>query len=175
MAFYLGKHLNFIDSLQFMNISLARLADNLPAEGFIYTKEYFTDNRQFELMKEKGVYPYDYMDSFSKFNDAQLPKREDFYSLLNDENISNDDYSHARNVWNTFGIRDMREYHDLYLKSDILPLADVFENFRKTCLSNYGLDPPRYVTSKGLAWDAMLKMTKINLDLITDIDMQLFY
>ena len=175
MAFYIGKHLNFIDSFQFMSRSLEKLASNLSEEQLIYTKEYFSDNSQFQLMKEKGVYPCDYMDSFSKFNDAQLPKREDFYSLLNDENISNDDYSHARNVWNTFGIRDMREYHDLYLKSDILPLADVFENFRKTCLSNYGLDPPRYVTSKGLAWDAMLKMTKINLDLITDIDMQLFY
>ena len=68
----------------------------------------------------------------------------------------------------------MGEYHDLYLKSDILLLADVFQNFRNTCLTYYGVDPPHYVSSPGLAWDAMLKMTKINLDLITDIDMQLF-
>ena len=68
----------------------------------------------------------------------------------------------------------MGEYHDLYLKCDILLLADVFENFRKTCLTYYGLDPLHYVTSPGLAWDAMFKMTKMNLDLITDIDMQLF-
>ena len=124
-------------------------------------------------MKEKGVYPYDYMDNLSKFNDTQLPKREDFYSLLTDEDISDDDYSRARDVWNTFGIQNMGEYHDLYLKSDILLLAVIFENFKETCLSNYGLDPPHYVTSPGLAWDTMLKMTTINLDLITDIDMLL--
>ena len=125
-------------------------------------------------MKKKGVYPYDYTDSFSKFNDTQLPNREAFYSLLTNENISEDDYQHAKDVWNTLNIKNMGEYHDLYLKSDILLLADDFENFRKTCLTYYRLDPLHYVTSPGLAWDAMLKMTKINLDLITDIDMQLF-
>ena len=115
-----------------MNSSLAKLADNLPAEGFIYTKKYFSEERQFRLMNEKGVYPYDYMNSFSKFNDTELPKREDFYSVLTDEDISEDDYSHARDVWNTFQSKNMGEYHDLCLKSDILLLADVFENFRKT-------------------------------------------
>ena len=114
------------------------------------------------------------MDSFSKFDDTELPKKEDFYSLLTDENISEDAYSHAENVWNTFNLKNMGEYHDLYLKTDILLLVDVFENFRKTCLTYYRLDPLHYVTSPGLAWDAMLKMTKINLELITDIDMQLF-
>ena len=183
MAFYINKHLSFIDSFQFMSSSLEKLAGNLTEEGFIYTKEYFTDlarcsapmaERQFQLMKEKGVYPYDYMDSFSKFNDTQLPKREDFYSLLTDEDISDDDYSHAQDVWNTFEIRNMGEYHDLYLKSDVLLLADVFENFRRASLLNYGLDPCHYVSTPGLSWDAMLKMTGINLELITDIDMQLF-
>ena len=105
-------------------------------------------------MKEKGVYPYDYMDSFSRFKDTQLPKREDFYSLLTDEDIGDDDYSHAQDVWNTFQIKNMGEYHDLYLKSDILLLVDVFENFRKTRLINYKLDPCHYVTSPGLAWEA---------------------
>ena len=174
VGFYINNHLRFIDSFPFMSSSLQKLASNLSEEGFIYTKEYFTDERQFQLMKEKGVYPYDYMDSFSKFNDTQLPRREDLYSLLTDEDISNDDYSHVQDVSKTFGLKNMGEYHDLYLKSDILLLADVFENFRKTCLTYYGLDPPHYVTSPDLAWDTMLKMTKINLDLITDIDMQLF-
>ena len=96
MAFYINNHLSFIDSFQFMSSSLEKLASNLSEEGFIYTKEYFTDERQFQLMKEKGVYPYDYMDSFSKFNDTQLPRREDFYNLLTDEDISDDDYSHAQ-------------------------------------------------------------------------------
>ena len=174
MAFYIGKHLSFIDSFAFMSSSLDKLAGNLEDRDFIYTKDYFTYPIQFNLMKRKGVYSYDYMDSFSKFNDRELPKREDFYSLLTDNNISEDDYSHAKNVWNTFNLQNMGEYHDLYLKTDILLLTDVFENFRKTCLTYYKLDPLHYITSPGLAWDAMLKMTGINLELITDIDMQLF-
>ena len=101
-------------------------------------------------MRKKGVYPYDYMDSFEKFGDTQLPEREDFYSLLTDEDISVSDYQHAEEVWNTFRLKSMGEYHDLYLKSDILLLADVFENFRETCLENYGLDPTHYVTSLGM-------------------------
>ena len=173
MAFYISK-LSFIDSFQFMSSSLDKLSDNLEDEDFIYTKKYFTDPVQFNLMKRKGVYPYDYMDSFSKFNDTELPHREKFYSLLTDNNISEDAYSRAENVWNTFNLQNMGEYHDLYLKTDILLLTDVFENFRKTCLTYYKLDPLHYITSPGLAWDAMLKMTKINLELITDIDIQLF-
>ena len=114
------------------------------------------------------------MDSFSKFNDTELPQREEFYSLLTNENISEDDYKHAKDVWNTFNLKNMGEYHDLYLKTDILLLTDVLENFRKTCLTYYKLDPLHYITSPGLAWDAMLKMTGINLELITDIDMQFF-
>ena len=174
MAFYIGNHLSFIDSFAFMSSSLEKLASNLSEDDFIYTKKYFTDPVQFNLMKRKGVYPYDYMDSFSKFNDTELPQIEEFYSLLTDNNISEDAYSHAKDVWNTFNLKNMGEYHDLYLKTDILLLTDVFENFRKACLANYGLDPLHYITSPGLAWDAMLKMTKINLELITDIDMQLF-
>ena len=81
-------------------------------------------------MAQKGVYPYDYMDSFDKFNEKRPPKKE-FYSILNNEHISDEDYKHAQNVWNTFSLKNMGEYHDLYLKSDILLLADVFENFRK--------------------------------------------
>ena len=174
MVFYIGKHLAFIDSLQFMGSSLEKLAGNLSEERFIYTREYFPDELQFHLMKAKGVYPYDYMDSFSKFDDTVLPQKEYFYSLLNDEDISDDDYNHAKDVWNTFSIKNMGEYHDLYLRSDVLLLADVFENFRLACLKNYTLDPGHYVSSPGLSWDAMLKMTDINLELITDIDQQLF-
>ena len=84
-------------------------------------------------MVKKRVYPYDYMDSFKKFKE-QLPSKEEFYSILNNKQISAEDYKHAQNVWNTFNLKNMAEYHDLYLASDILLLADVFENFRKTCL-----------------------------------------
>ena len=173
MAIYLDKHLAFIDSFQFMSSSLAKLVENLPSEKYIYTSEAF-QGEKLTLMKEKGVYPYDYVDAVEKFAEKKLPSKENFYSLLMDEDISEEEYRYAQKVWDTFGIENMGQYHDLYLKSDVLLLADVFENFRKTCLSYYGLDPPHYITSPGLAWDAMLKMTKVNLDLISDVDMQLF-
>ena len=169
MAFMLGNHLVFLDSFQFMSSSLDKLVSNLPRESLKYTSEMFKDNK-LDLMARKGVYPYDYMDSFDKFN-CQLPTKEDFYSILNDEHISDEDYNHAKDVWNTFNLKTMGEYHDLYLKSDILLLSDVFENFRKTCMQYYKLDPCHYFTSPGLSWDAMLKMTDIKLELMTDIDM----
>ena len=169
MAFMLGNHLTFIDSFQFMSSSLDKLVSNLPKESLKYTSQKFKD-KKLDLMSQKGVYPYDFMDSFDKFNE-KLPPKEEFYSILNDEHISDEDYEHAQNVWNTFNLKNMGEYHDLYLESDILLLADVFENFRKTCLQYYKLDPCHYFTSPGLSWDAMLKMTKMQLQLMTDIDM----
>ena len=172
MSFSIGKHLRFIDSFQFMSQSLDKLSSNLPEDRFIYTGGEIDGD--YNLMKKKGVYPYDYMDSFSRFNENQSPKRKEFYSILNDTDVSEDDYKHAQKVWDAFKIRNLGEYHDLYLKTDILLLADVFENFRKTCLHHYRLDSSHYMSSPGLSWDAMLKMTKINLDLISDIDMQLF-
>ena len=114
------------------------------------------------------------MDGPSKFNDTALPSHEDFYSILNDENISDEDYKHAKDVWNTFKLKNIGEYHDLYLLTDVLILTDVFENFRVTCLKNYALDPAHYVSSPGLSWDAMLKMTDIRLELLTDVDMHQF-
>ena len=155
MAFMLGNHLVFLDSFQFMSSSLDNLVKNLPDEAFKYTKQEF-EKEQFNLMKQKGIYPYDHMDSFDRFNETKLPVQQDFYSILNNEHISDEQYKHAQNVWNTFNLKTMGDYHDLYLKSDILLLADVFENFRKT---------------PGLSWDAMLKMTDIKLELMVDIDM----
>ena len=173
MAFMLGNHLTFIDSFQFMSSSLDKLVSNLPTEALKYTYNRFKQE-QFELMKQKGVYPYDHMDSFDKFNKTELPTKEEFYSILRNEHITDEQYEHAKNVWNTFKLQSMGEYHDLYLKSDVLLLADVFENFRKTCIQYYKLDPCHYFTSPGLSWDAMLKMTDIKLKLITDIDMYQF-
>ena len=169
MAFMLGNHLTFIDSFQFMSSSLEKLVSNLPKESLKYTSKKFKGEK-LDLMAQKGVYPYDYMDSFDKF-DEKLPTKEDFYSILNNQHISDDEYKHAQNVWSTFSLKNMGEYHNLYLKSDILLLADVFENFRKTCLEYYKLDPCHYFTSPGLSWDAMLKMTNIKLELMTDVDM----
>ena len=122
MAFYINNSLSFIDSFQFMSKRLFKLAENLSEDQFIYTKEYFTEERLFQLIKEKVVYPYDYMDSFSKFNGSNLPNKRDFYNLLLDEHISDDQYRHAQNVWVTFKIKIIGEYHDLYLESDVLLL-----------------------------------------------------
>ena len=173
LSIMLGKHLTFIDSFQFMSSSLDKLVSNLPKESLHFTSKRFGEGEKLDLMTRKGVYPYDYMDSFNKFNE-QLPIKEDFFSILNNEHISDEDYNHALEVWKTFSLKNMGEYHDLYLTSDILLLADVFENFRKTCLEYYKLDPCHYFTSPGLAWDAMLNMTKIKLELLTDVDMYLF-
>lgn len=170
MAFLLGKHLVFLDSFEFMASSLERFAANLPEEGFKYTSKAFR-GQKLELMKKKGVYPYDYMDGFDKFDDRQLPPKDAFYSILTNEGISDEQYQHSQKVWNIFNIITMGRYHDLYLKSDILLLADVFETFRRTCLQYYKLDPSHYITSPGLSWDAMLKMTGIKLELMTDVDM----
>ena len=170
MAFMLGNHLTFIDSFQFMSSSLEKLVSNLPKETLKYTSKRFKGDK-FDLMIRKGIYPYDYMDSFDKFEDTVLPTKDQFYSLLNDEHISDEDYNHAQKVWKMFSMKNMGDYHDLYLQSDILLLADVFENFRKTCLEYYKLDPCHYFTSPGLSLDAMLKMTDIKLELMTDIDM----
>ena len=170
MAFMLGNHLTFIDSFQFMSSSLDKLVSNLPKGSLKYTSQKFKGEK-LDLMARKGVYPYDYMSCFEKFDEAQLPTKEDFYSIMNNEHITNKDYKHAQNVWKTFKLKTMGEYHDLYLKSDILLLVDVFENFRKTCLEFYKLDPCHYFTSPGLSWDSMLKMTDIKLELMVDIDM----
>ena len=170
MAFMLGNHLTFIDSFQFMSSSLDKLVSNLPKDDLIYTSKAFKGKR-LNLMSQKGVYPYDFMDSFEKFNQMELPTKDQFYSILNDQHITDDEYDHAKKVWKTFKIKTMGEYHNLYLGSDVLLLTDVFENFRKTCMQYYKLDPCHYFTSPGLSWDAMLKMTNIKLELMTDIDM----
>ena len=124
-----------------------------------------------DLLTEKGVYPYDYLNSFDKFNDEQLPSKEQFYSRLTEEGITNDDYTKAKQIWKHFDIKNMGEYHDLYLKTDVLLLTDVFENFRDMCLSYYRLDPVYYYTLPNFAFDAMLKLTGIEIDLVYDQEM----
>ena len=170
MAFMLGNHLTFIDSFQFMSSSLDKLVSNLPKEALKYTSEEFT-GKELSLMSQKGVYPYDHMDSFEKFDQTELPTKDQFYSILNDQDITNDEYNHAKKVWKTFNIKTMGEYHDLYFKSDMFLLADLFKSFRKTCLQYYKLDQCHYFMSQGLSLDAMLKMTDIKLELMTEVDM----
>ena len=127
-----------------------------------------------QIVKQKGVYPYESMDSFKKFSENKLPNRCKYFSSLKDKCISEKDYLKADNIWNVFKMNTVGDYHDVYLKTDVLLLADVFEKFINTCLDYYGLDPCHYFSSPGLSWNTMLKITRIELELIADIDMHLF-
>ena len=144
----------------------------MPNTDFIHLRKHFGEDA--ELLQQKGVYPYDFMDSFSKFNVTNLPSKDQFYSKLNNCNISDENYQFAQRVWKEMKCETFADYHDIYLKTDVLLLTDIFEKFRTTCLKYYKLDPLQYFTVPGLAWDTALKMTKVKLQLLKDIDMHLF-
>ena len=122
------------------------------------------------MLLRKGVYPYEYMDSWEKFDKTALPPKKDFYSNLNLGNISDEDYVSVKKVWGVFEINNLGQYLDLYVQSDTLLLADVYENFRNMCLKKYQLDPVYFVSGPGLAWQACFKKTGVKLKLLTDID-----
>lgn len=169
-----GIYLKFIDSIKFLPASLSELQKSLNLEQFRFVRKEFPNNEQFELICRKGVFPYDYVNEFSKLNETELPAKEKFYNKLTDENISDEDYSHALLVWNQFRINTLGEYSDLYAKLDVLLLTDIFENYREFCLENYQLDVAHFVSAASFSWSAMLKLTKIQLELLTDNDMILF-
>ena len=129
------------------------------------------DLNKFDLLLRKGVYPYEYMDSWKRFKEESLPDKEYFYSELNKEHISDSDYEHAKNVFKKY-CKNLGEYHDLYVQSNTARLADVFENFRDKCIEIYKLDPAHFLSAPGLAWQ---KKTEVKLELLTDIDMSLMY
>ncbi|XP_066601745.1 uncharacterized protein [Prorops nasuta] len=129
---------------------------------------------QYSMLTRKGIFPYDYIDSINRLGETTLPPRELFYNRLSDSHITEEAYNHAKDVWTKFKIRTLGEFSDLYLKTDVLLLADIFENFRDSCMVNYNLDPAHYYTLPGFTWDAMLKHTGIKLELFTDVDMLLF-
>ena len=156
--------IRFTDSFKFLQTSLANLVSNLQPSDVKNLNRVIKEN--VSLLTRKGCYPYDYVSSIDKFQETKLPSKEDFYSKLNDGRISDEDYQHAINVWETFNCKTIQDYHDLYFKSDVLRHADVFENFRKTCLKHYKLDPCHYYTAPGLAWDACLKETNQKLELL---------
>ena len=159
----------FKDSLKFMASSLEALVNNLPGGSLNNLEKYFTPE-QVKLLKQKGFFPYDYMDSIEKLKDKKPPPQKAFYSKLSGKGINKSCYGHVLNVWKTWKMKTLKEYLELYNISDVLLLADVFENFRDICLKNYGLDPVYYYTAPGLAWDACLKMTGVNLELLSDVD-----
>ena len=165
-----------------MSSSLDSLVNNLVhgggdnrevgAQHQFFGFENYSDHQR-ELLIGKGIYSYEYMDSWDKFKETTLPPTSSFYSKLNMSRVSNQDYEHACKVWRDFGIRNLGEYHDLYLRIDVILLANVFESFRHVCLDNYGLDPAHFYMVPGLAWEACLQKTGIRLDLLLDPDMLL--
>ncbi|XP_071578407.1 uncharacterized protein [Temnothorax nylanderi] len=156
--------------------SIETLASYLDKDKLRITRSEYADlnTEDLDLLTRKGVFPYEYVDSVDKLRETELPPREVFYSSLTDETASESDYEHATRVWRRFRVRDLGEYSDLYLKTDVLLLADIFENFRDTCVASYGLDPAHYYTLPGYTWDAMLRYTGVRFELLTDIDMVLF-
>lgn len=171
--------LKFIDSMQFMGASLDYLASLIPPEKKQILrseciKSGFHSDEMFALLNRKGVFPYEYVDKYERLEENALPSKESFYSRLTGSNISEKDYIHAQNVWEKFGIQTLAEYSDLYLKTDVLLLSDIFEIFRNTCIATHSLDPANYFGAPGLSFDSMLRNTGVSIELFTDVDMLMF-
>lgn len=164
----------FIDSYRFLPQSLEVLARNLTRDMFKFVKDTFPP-QHLDLMVRKGIFPYDYVNSWEKLNETRLPSKDAFYSILREENISDADYEHANKVWDTFNIQNIGQYTDLYLKLDVKILTDVFEQFRNLCMEIYDLDSAHFYTGPGLTFNAALKTTKVKMQLIHDIDVVLFF
>ena len=160
MSFTLNGNIVFIDSMLFMNSSLDKLAKNLSDEDFKYLSEEFSGEK-LELVKKKGVYPYEYFDSFKKFKETNLPDIDKFFSSLKDCGISEKEYQRA---WRVFEIKNLGQYSDLYLKTDVLIVACIFGKAIDTCLTKYKLDPCYYFSSLGLSWDVMFKLDLLVLN-----------
>ena len=169
--------MHFIDSCQFLNASLESLVESLakscshPYDKFKLTRRHMGS---FELLFSKGVFPYEYFNSLDKFNDESLPPKDAFYSNLNISDISDDHYLRAEKIWEIFNCENFKNYHDHYLKTDVLLVSDVFENCREMGMKYYGLDPAHYLTLPSYSWDACLSFTKVSLELLTDHEMHLF-
>ena len=166
--------IRFIDGFKFLPASLEALVNNLPKDAFNNLERYYTVEEA-RLIKRKGVYPYEYMNTEKRFSETKLPPKKAFYSKLSGEGITEKDYKHALNVWNVFKMKTFLDYHELYNETDVLLMADVFENFRNNNLKIYGLNPAHYFTAPGLSWDACLKITGVELELLTDLDMLLMW
>lgn len=167
-------HIAFKDTLQFLGGSLEALVDCLLKSGrhnFKRLQEGFaatTDEEGITLLLRKGIYPYDYMSNEKRFEEDRLPPREAFHSRLVGRECSEEDYAHAQCVWQKFDCKTMLDYHNIYLKCDVLLLADVFESFRQTTMNSFGLDPAYYVSAPQLSWDCMMRMTGCELTLLND-------
>jgi len=158
-------NLSFYDSLQHLQASLENLAKGLTE--YPITSRYFKE----PCLIRKGVYPYEYMDCWSCFEEESLPPKECFYSALTKTSITDEDYKHAQKVWDKLECKTLGDYHDIYLKADVCLLADVFEKYRETTLETYGLDPAHYISTPAMTWDAFLKYSRVKIEQITDMEM----
>ena len=163
----------FKDSYLFLSKILDYLTGTIDDNDRISLKQEFGEEN-YKLLTKKGIYPYDYFDNKNKYDELQLPEKEKFFNKLNNKNISNDEYKHALNVFKTFKCKDLLDYSILYLKTDICHLSDVFQKFSNFAYEKYNLDPRHSYTLPGFSWQSMLKMTKIELELISDSDMYLY-
>ena len=164
------KKLRFLDSYRFLQKGLSDITKSLN-EFPILESEFEYPN----LLKKKGVYPYEYIDSVERLKETELPLIEKFYSTLKKEGITKDEYIHAQRVWKYHNCKTLQDYHELYLKTDVLLLADAFENFRKFFLKNHEIDPCYCFSAPGLTWQCGLKYTNVELELLSDYDMLLMF
>jgi len=165
-------NVRFKDSLKFLSGSIDALSKNLKPDDFKNLKQYF--GNMAPSMMRKGVFPYEAVTSFASYNMPKLPKRQFFATCTNNyQQISDKDYKFAKTIFNDFNCKSLGEYSDIYLKSDVCILSDIFETFRNECLSPdlYNLDPIAYYTLPGFSWDAMLKLTKVEIELMSDPEM----
>lgn len=163
--------LRFLDSFRFLPASIDKLSQTLEPNQCTEIKKYFNESTKFNEIRRKGVFPYTYVDSIDKLDEQILPTKDEFFDILKGCNISDEDYLRAHNIWKLFKCKNLGDYSDIYLKSDVLLLADIFENFRTICLNTYKLDPAQYFTAPSLSFDAMLRYTDVELELLTDVDM----
>ena len=159
----------FKDTYLFLNKSLDYLSKTINDEDRLSLKQEFGEEN-YKLLTKKGIYPYDYFDNIKKYKENKLPIKSEFFNKRNNKNISNEDYNHANNVFNTFKCNNLLDYSILYLKTDLCHLADVFQKFSNFAYETYELDCRHSFTLPGYSWECMLKMTKIELELISDSD-----
>ena len=168
---------HFKDSYQFLSESLAILVQNLMNKGpdhFVYVNKFIKDDEQRELLKQKGIFPYNYMKDVRVLRKKHLPKKEEFFNDLTCQHITKDEYDFAQKVWDRFSCKTFQDYMEIYLLADCLLLCDVFENFRSNCLQQYNIDPCYYFSAPHFTFDAFLRHSSLTLELLSDINQYLF-
>ena len=174
MTSYYMKNFVFFDSYRFLSGSLETLTTTLETKDYIQLSKRFP--KHVEILQKKGVFPYSYLDSFEKLIKESLPYYGNHWknSLSGQIEVFEEDVQHANKVWNMFGCKNFGDYLMLYLKTDVILLADVLEKCRRLFDQVYGLDPCHYYSAPNISWDAVLKTTEVKLDLLSFIDMLLF-